>query len=89
MGPRREMITPWSTTAVEIAQNMNISGLKRIEEYFPAKGEDATYDKMLQRLYHGLDQDVFKVDHTPTPSSTSPTSRSTTAGRDWRCRLKR
>lgn len=29
-GPRREMITPWSTTAVEITQNMNISGIKRI-----------------------------------------------------------
>ena len=58
VGPRREMITPWSTTAVEIAQNMNISGLKRIEEYFPVKGEDASYDKMLQRLYRGLDQDI-------------------------------
>ncbi len=67
VGPRREMITPWSTTAVEIAQNMNIAGLKRIEEFFPVKGEDATYDKMLQRLYHGLDQNVFKVDHKPDP----------------------
>ena len=67
VGPRREMITPWSTTAVEIAQNMNISGLKRIEEYFPVKGEDASYDKMLQRLYRGLDQEIFTVSHTPDP----------------------
>ena len=67
VGPRREMITPWSTTAVEIAQNMNIAGLKRIEEYFPVKGEDATYDKMLQRLYRGLDQEIFTVSHTPDP----------------------
>ena len=67
VGPRREMITPWSTTAVEIAQNMNICGLKRIEEYFPVQSEAASYDKMLQRLYHGLDQNIFTVDHTPDP----------------------
>ena len=67
VGPRREMITPWSTTAVEIAQNMNIQGLKRIEEYFPVQSEKASYDKMLQRLYRGLDQDIFTVDHTPDP----------------------
>ena len=35
IGPRREMITPWSTNAVEITQNMAIEGITRIEEYFP------------------------------------------------------
>lgn len=35
VGPRREMITPWSTNAVEITQNMGLSGVKRIEEFFP------------------------------------------------------
>ena len=34
VGPRREMITPWSTNAVEITQNMGIEGINRIEEYF-------------------------------------------------------
>lgn len=67
VGPRREMVTPWSTTAVEITQNMNIAGLSRIEEYFPVQSEGASFDKMLQRLYHGLDQNIFKVDHTPDP----------------------
>ncbi len=33
IGPRREMITPWSTNAVEITQNMGISGIIRIEEF--------------------------------------------------------
>ena len=33
-GPRKEMITPWSTNAVEITQNMGIEGIDRIEEYF-------------------------------------------------------
>ena len=31
VGPRREMITPWSTNAVEITQNMNLNGISRIE----------------------------------------------------------
>ncbi|MBR4802314.1 MAG: phosphoribosylformylglycinamidine synthase [Bacteroidales bacterium] len=104
-GPRREMITPWSTTAVEITQNMNIRGIERMEEFFltiyekapamkdsgkgavkecempgkrvkecemPGKraneGKNAeipVYDKMLQRLYEGLDQEIFTVNKKP------------------------
>ncbi len=67
VGPRREMITPWSTNAVEITQNMNLSGIARIEEYFPVRGEDAGHDPMLQRMYHGLGQDIFAVDIQPAP----------------------
>lgn len=67
VGPRREMITPWSTNAVEITQNMSLKGVKRIEEYFPVDNADAEYDEMLQRMYKGLDQDIFKVDITPAP----------------------
>ena len=40
IGPRREMITPWSTNAVEITQNMAIQGITRIEEYYPAPSPD-------------------------------------------------
>ena len=66
-GPRREMITPWSTTAVEITQNMNIPGIVRMEEYFPTVFDKGTavYDKMLQRLYDGLDQEIFTVNKKP------------------------
>ncbi|MEE3417692.1 MAG: hypothetical protein VZR53_20440, partial [Prevotella sp.] len=39
IGPRREMITPWSTNAVEITQNMSLNGISRIEEYFPVDSE--------------------------------------------------
>ncbi len=67
VGPRREMITPWSTNAVEITQNMSLTGISRIEEYFPVKGEDAAHDRMLQRMYNGLDQTVFTVNHEPEP----------------------
>ena len=67
VGPRREMITPWSTNAVEITQNMGLEGILRIEEYFPVKDEDAEYDPMLQRMYKGLNQNVFTIDIKPQP----------------------
>lgn len=67
VGPRREMITPWSTNAVEITQNMGIEGILRIEEYFPVKDENAEYDPMLQRMYKGLTQDIFTIDIKPQP----------------------
>ena len=65
VGPRKEMITPWSTNAIEIIQNMNIEGVIRLEEYFPVKGEDATYDPMLQALYCELNQELFHVNLEP------------------------
>ena len=67
VGPRREMITPWSTNAVEITQNMGLSGISRIEEYFPVKDENADRDPMLQRMYKGLDQEVFTTNRKPEP----------------------
>ena len=67
VGPRREMVTPWSTNAVEITQNMGLRGISRIEEYFPVTGKDADHDPMLQRLYDGLNQDIFTIHHQPAP----------------------
>ena len=67
VGPRREMISPWSTNAVEITQNMSLEGILRIEEYFPVESKEADHDPMLQRLYDGLGQDIFSIDHTPEP----------------------
>ena len=65
VGPRKEMITPWSTNAVEITQNMGIAGISRIEEFYPVTGENATYDKMLQRLYNGIDATIFEINKQP------------------------
>lgn len=67
IGPRREMVTPWSTNAVEITQNMGLQGIIRIEEYFLVDSEDASHDPMLQRLYKGLNQDIFTIDVKPAP----------------------
>ena len=67
VGPRKEMITPWSTNAVEITQNMGLAGVKRVEEYFPVDGENTEYDPMLQRLYKGLSQGIFTSGRTAEP----------------------
>lgn len=66
-GPRKEMITPWSTNAVEITVNMGIEGIKRIEAFFKQKDYKANFDPMLQALYRGLDQNIFRVDKEPEP----------------------
>ena len=67
VGPRKEMITPWSTNAVEITQNMGLSGISRIEEFsLVPEGADATFDPMLQRLYaDGLSSSIFDITSAP------------------------
>jgi phosphoribosylformylglycinamidine synthase len=67
VGPRKEMITPWSTNAVEITQTMGIEGISRIEEFEEVKNESALHDRMLQHLYKQLDQDIFTIHHAPEP----------------------
>ena len=66
-GPRKEMITPWSTNAVEITQNMSISGITRIEEFIPVAADDNSFDPMLQAKYNNLDQNLFFIDRKPEP----------------------
>lgn len=67
VGPRKEMITPWSTNAVEITQNMGIEGILRMEEFFQVENENAHYDHMLQRLYQNLAQNIFTINKQPSP----------------------
>ena len=65
VGPRKEMITPWSTNAVEITQNMGIGGITRIEEFFPVKTDNPGFDPMLQALYVNPGQELFTIDRVP------------------------
>ncbi len=68
IGPRKEMITPWSTNAVEITQNIGIVGITRIEEFKQvADAETTAYDSMLFRKYNGLDETIFTINKTPEP----------------------
>lgn len=64
VGPRAAMITPWSTNAVEITQNMGIVGIERIEEFYAVKDE-AHFDPMLFQLYNNLHQEIFSIQIQP------------------------
>lgn len=66
LGPRKEMITPWSTNAMEITVNMGIAGISRIEEFVPVE-KDTSFDPMLQVKYDVLDQSIFTIDIQPEP----------------------
>lgn len=63
IGPRAAMVTPWSTNAMEITQNMGIVGIIRIEEFHNDKAQD--FDKMLSEKYPQLDQEIFSIDIEP------------------------
>lgn len=67
VGPRAAMITPWSTNATEITQNMGIPGIIRIEEFMAVDKDSTDFDPMISQKYKGLTQDVFKVDIRPEP----------------------
>ncbi len=67
IGPRKEMITPWSTNAVEITQNMGLHGISRIEQFTLTRDAEPKFDKMLERVYHGLNSKIFKIDRKPDP----------------------
>jgi len=65
IGPRAAMITPWSTNAVEITQNMGIEGIIRIEEFHSVSEEFTDFDPMLSQKYSELNQDIFTIDIQP------------------------
>jgi len=67
IGPRSAMITPWSTNAVEITQNMGIKGITRIEEFNQVSKEFSDYDTMIFQKFSGLDQKIFTIDIKPEP----------------------
>ena len=65
VGPRATMITPWSTNAVEITQNMGISGIIRIEEFQKVAADFSDFDPMLSQKYAELNQDIFTINILP------------------------
>jgi phosphoribosylformylglycinamidine synthase len=67
VGPRATMITPWSTNAVEITQNMGIEGIIRIEEFNPATADFSDFDPMLSQKYTELNQAIFTINVLPEP----------------------
>ena len=67
LGPKKTMVSPWSTNAVEITQNMSINGILRIEFYTPILKSSQKFDPMLFEIYDGLNQDIFKNSIKPDP----------------------
>jgi phosphoribosylformylglycinamidine synthase len=67
VGPRAAMVTPWSTNAVEITQNMGIEGIIRIEEYQQVDAEFSEFDPMISQKFSALTQDMFTINITPEP----------------------
>ncbi|MCB0445822.1 MAG: phosphoribosylformylglycinamidine synthase, partial [Gelidibacter sp.] len=67
VGPRTTMITPWSTNAVEITQNMGILGIRRIEEFQAISKDFKDYDPMISEKYNGLGQNSFTINIKPDP----------------------
>lgn len=65
VGPRAAMISPWSTNAVEITQNMHIDGITRIEEYKHVDEGYSDYDPMLAQKFNELNQDLFDLHIEP------------------------
>ncbi|MBT8290410.1 MAG: phosphoribosylformylglycinamidine synthase, partial [Muriicola sp.] len=61
IGPRAAMVTPWSTNATEITQNMGITGISRIEEFQAVSEGYKDYDPMLSQKYTSLTQDIFTI----------------------------
>ncbi|MEZ4853363.1 phosphoribosylformylglycinamidine synthase [Flavobacterium sp.] len=65
VGPRAAMVTPWSTNAVEITQNMGISGIIRIEEFHIVKEDFTDFDPMISQKYSQLNQNIFTINVQP------------------------
>tara|TARA_R110002049_G_scaffold71370_1_gene183861 strand:+ start:16816 stop:20496 length:3681 start_codon:yes stop_codon:yes gene_type:complete len=67
VGPRTAMITPWSTNAVEITQNMGIYDVIRIEEFQAVSEDFKDFDPMISEKFKGLNQTSFNIDIKPEP----------------------
>ena len=65
VGPRAAMVTPWSTNAVEITQNMGVEGIIRIEEFNKCESGYTDFDPMIYEFFESLNQTSFNSDVTP------------------------
>ena len=63
-GPRKEMITPWSTNAVRNNQKYNIKGIFRIETFIK---NPIDFESEPEQRYTVLNQAIFSLDRKPEP----------------------
>ena len=67
IGPRAAMVTPWSTNAVEICENMGIDGVIRIEKFESVDIDFNDFDPMISEKYVILNQNIFDINIEPEP----------------------
>ena len=69
VGPRREMVTPWSTNATDIIESMGVRGVKRVEVFRRIADGDGvpSFDPMLEQVYRDLYADSLEVTKAPAP----------------------
>src|SRR5690606_27178492 len=67
VGRRAAMITPWSTNAVEITQNMGLQSIVRIEKFQPVPADFNDFDPMISQKYSALTQDMYTIHIQPEP----------------------
>lgn len=67
IGPRRAMITPWSTNAVEILKNVGLSSANRVEEFRLSANPSQHLDPMTQEIYPELNPQIFILQNKPAP----------------------
>jgi phosphoribosylformylglycinamidine synthase len=70
LGSRKEMLTPWSTNATEMAQNIGVKSVTRVEEFTKIEQSATAPDPMLQAVYPTLTLDIF--DSKETGETNSP-----------------
>ena len=69
IGPRKEVLSPWSTNATDIARNVGIDSIVRMEQFAAvAAGSSPVFDPMVEAVYPGLDQTTLVVERTPEPT---------------------
>ena len=66
-GAIKNMISPWSSNAVDITKNMGIDTISRIEKFEKIDDQKIAYDPMLETIYEDIAQDFFNIDHLPEP----------------------
>ncbi len=64
IGPRKEMLTPWCSNALDIFHNCGIIGVYRVEPFVLAS-ESPVFDPMLQQKYDRLDQEIYTLNRAP------------------------
>lgn len=66
IGPRNEFISPFSSNAVEICRRCGMPDVVRLERFFKVENVNASYDRMLEKIYSPIEPTAFYPEKTQT-----------------------